>query len=168
MVGTFKTQKEELEHHIQSLKTQVEQLSLVDPNFSLVSELGKVPVKDLEFKKLQEDLNKVKQDLQEKGKSLEQSSAENEFLRRQLETAKDSLIEEKHLIWDHLIRQIKKVRDYLVELEDERELDTPCLANVSTIQESLGDNPLQALNAINYLNTRTKTQLTFAGIHDKT
>ena len=72
----------------------------------------------------------------------------------------------KQIIWDHLANEIKKVRDYLVELEDERELATTCLANVSIIQESLGDKPLQALNAINYLNTRTKAQLIFAGILD--
>ena len=118
----------------------------------------------MEFKKLQEDLDKAKKYLQEKDKALEQRSVENEFLRRQLETTKDSLIEEKHIIWDHLIKEIKKVRDYSAELEDERELATTYLANVSTIQESLGDKPLQDLNAINYLNTRTKAQLTFAGI----
>ena len=72
----------------------------------------------------------------------------------------------KQIIWDHLAKEIKKVKDYLVELEDERELATTCLANVSIIQESLGDKPLQALNAINYLNTRTKAQLIFAGILD--
>ena len=124
-------------------------------------------VKYLELKKLQEDLNKAKQDLQEKDKALEQSSVENESLRRELETTKNNLIEAKHFIWDHLRREIKKVKDYLVELEDERELATLCLANVSTIQESLADKPLQALNAINYLDTRTKAQFTFAGIQDR-
>lgn len=59
MVGTFETQKEELEYQIQSLKSQVKQLSLAVPNFSLVSELGKLLVKYLESKKLQEDLNKA-------------------------------------------------------------------------------------------------------------
>ena len=49
-VGTFKAQKEELEQHIQSLKMQVEQLSLDDPNFPLVLELRKLSIKDLEFK----------------------------------------------------------------------------------------------------------------------
>ena len=106
---------------------------------------------------MREYLNKAKQDLQEKDKALEQSSAENESLRRQLEATKNSLIEAKHLIWDHLIREVKKLKYYLVELEDERELATTYLANVSTNQESLGDKPLQALNAINYLDTRTKT-----------
>jgi len=73
----------------------------------------------------------------------------------------------KQIIWDRLAKEIKKVRDYLVELEDEKELVTTCLANVSTIQEILGDKPLQALNSINYPNTRTKTQLIFIGIEDR-
>ena len=88
-------------------------------------------------------------------------------MRRQLQDTKNSLIEAKHLIWDHLIREVKKLKDYLVELEDERELATTYLANVTTIQESLGDKPLQALNAINYLDTRAKSQLSFVGIHDR-
>lgn len=51
-IGTLKAQNEELELQIQSLKMQVEQLSLADPKFSLVSKLGKLSVKGLEFKKL--------------------------------------------------------------------------------------------------------------------
>ena len=31
----------------------------------------------------------------------------------------------------------------------------------------MGDKPLQAQNAINFLNSRTKTQLHFAGIEDR-
>ena len=107
------------------------------------------------------------QDLQEKDKVLEQSSVKNESLRTQPKATKNSLIEAKHLIWDHLIREVKKLKDYLIELEDERELDTIYLANVSTIQDILGYKPLQALNAINYLDTRAKSQLSFVGIHDR-
>ena len=121
----------------------------------------------MQFKNLQEYLSKAKKDIQEKYKALKQSSTENVFLRQQLEIAKDSLIEAKQMIWDHLIKDIKKVIQYLVELEYERELATTCLANVSTIQESFGDKPLQALNASNYLNTRTKEHLSFEGIQDR-
>ena len=52
-------------------------------------------------------------------------------------------------------------------IEYERELAFSFLANVVTIQEGLGDKPLQAQNAINYLNSKSKTQLHFAGIHDR-
>ena len=34
--------------------------------------------------------------------------------------------------------------------------------------ENLGDKPLHAQNAINFLNSRTKTQLQFEGIQDRT
>ena len=73
MVGTFKNQNEELENHVQSLKKQVEQLSLTDPNFSIATKLGKLSVKDLELKTLQEYLTKAKQDVLEKEKLLNDS-----------------------------------------------------------------------------------------------
>jgi cell division septum initiation protein DivIVA len=62
IVGTFQNQKEELESQIQILKNEIEQLSLTDPNFSIANELGKLSVKDMEMKTLQEDLAKAKQD----------------------------------------------------------------------------------------------------------
>ena len=52
-------------------------------------------------------------------------------------------------------------------IEDERALTVSCLANVSTVQEGIGDKPLQPQNAINYLNSKSKTYLHFAGIHDR-
>ena len=54
-----------------------------------------------------------------------------------------------------------------MEVEDERELANVVLANVSSFQQSMGDKPLKAYHAISYLNSRTKAQLTFAGIHDR-
>ena len=81
-----------------------------------------------------------------------------------MKSVKDSLIDAKHIIWDHLIVQLKKLMDYLVEVEDERELATTCLTNVSIIQENMRDKPLKYFNSINYLNSRTKAQLLFAGM----
>ena len=78
------------------------------------------------------------------------------------------MIDAKHIIWDHLSIELKKFRDYLVEVEDERELATTCLANVSVIQENMGDKPLKDFNAINYINSRSKAQFLFPGIHDIT
>ena len=87
-----------MEKQIQTLKEQVKHLSLFEPNFYLVTELGKLTVQDLEMKKLQESLDKAKQEMQEKYKALEQSLAKNESLKQQLKLAKDSLIEAKHFI----------------------------------------------------------------------
>ena len=53
-------------------------------------------------------------------------------------------------------------------MEDERQLETSCLTNLQLLYENLGDKPLQTQSAINFLNSRTKTQLQFEGIRDKT
>ena len=73
----------------------------------------------------------------------------------------------KHIIWDHLSIALKKVRNFLVEVEDERELANTCLTNVSIIQENMGEKSLKDFTAINYLNSRSKAQLIFVGIQDK-
>ena len=66
VVGTIKDQKEMLENQVKLLKDKVDQLSLSVPNFSLVKEIGELLVQDLEFKKVQEELEKVKQDFIDK------------------------------------------------------------------------------------------------------
>ena len=53
-------------------------------------------------------------------------------------------------------------------MEDERKLATSFLSNLRVLYESLGDKTLQAQSAINLLNSRTKTQLQFEGIKDRT
>ena len=73
IVGTFPNQKEELESQIQILIDKIEQLSLTNPNFSIANELGKLSVKDMKVKILQEDLAKAKQDTIEKDKLLQES-----------------------------------------------------------------------------------------------
>lgn len=121
VVGTLKAHNEEMEKKIQTLKEMVEQLSLSDPNFSLVTELGKLTFQDLDMKKLQESLDKAKQELKEKDKALEQIQDEKEYLKHQLKLVEDSWMEEKHFIWDQLISELKKLKDYLEDVEDERE-----------------------------------------------
>lgn len=98
---------------------------------------------------------------------MEESFVEQDSLKQRLKSERDSLIEPKHIIWDHLSVELKNLRDYLVEAEDERGLATTCLANVSIIQENMGDNPLKDFNAINYSISRTNVQSIFAGIQDK-
>ena len=66
MVGTMQIQKEEMEHEIQLLKSQVEKQYLADPTFSIASELGELTVSNLELSKLQEDLDQIKQKLEDK------------------------------------------------------------------------------------------------------
>ena len=104
VVGSIKDQKEMLENQVKLLKDKVDQLSLSDPNFSLVTKIGELSVKDLEFKKVQEELEKVKQDVIDKDKFLLDSLAEKETLKRQLNSVKGSLIDAKHIIWDHIVK----------------------------------------------------------------
>ena len=79
---------------------------------------------------MQEELEKVKQDVIDKDKLLSGSLSEKENLKRQLDSLKGSLIDAKHIIWDHIIKEIKKLKDYLTMIEDERALALSCLANV--------------------------------------
>jgi len=57
----------------------------------------------------------------------------------------------------HLLKEIKKMKDYFILVEDRRLLATSCLQNMLTLQENLGYKPFQAQNVIDFLNSRTKT-----------
>ena len=86
------------------------------------------------------------------------------MITQQIRLSKDVFAEAKQVIWDSLFREIKKLKEHFVQVEDERQLATSCLSNLQVLHDSLGDKPLQAQNVINYLNSRTKTQLQFEGI----
>ena len=132
-------------------------MSLANPNFYIAIELGKLSVKDVEMKDLHEDLAKTKQDILEKDKFLKEILANKELLTQQIRSTKDSLIDVKYIIWDHLSKEVKKLKDYFIQVEDERKIASSCLANILALQENMGDKPLQAQNAINFLNSRSKT-----------
>ena len=99
---------------------------------------------------------------------LKESLEAQEVLTQQIRPTKYFLTEGKHVIWDSLFREIKKFKEHFVQVEDQRQLTTSCLANLQVLYENLGDKPLQAQSAINFLNSRTKTQLEFEGIQDRT
>ena len=52
-------------------------------------------------------------------------------------------------------------------LQDEKALADTCLTNVNLVHEMMGEKPVQAQRAINFLNSQSKMQLQFAGIQDK-
>ena len=156
MVGTMQIQKEEMEQEIQLLKSQVEKLSLADPTFSIASELGELGVTNLELGKLHEELDQNKQNVEENYSQLKESLETQEMLTQQVRLGKDVLAEAKQVIWDSMFREIKKLKEHFIQLEDEKQLATSCLANLQVLHYSLGDKPLQTHNAINYLNSRTK------------
>ena len=96
-----------------------------------------------------------------------ETATENENLRKQVESGKQALRDTKYLLWDHMLKEIKKLKDYLLMLQDEKSQVETCLTNVNLVQEMMGDKPLQAQRAINFLNSQTKMQLQFSGIQDK-
>ena len=57
-------------------------------------------------------MNKVEQDIQEREKALEENLDEQESLKQQLKSEKGTLIDAKHIIWDHLSIELKKLRYY--------------------------------------------------------
>ena len=135
MVGTIQSQKEELEEEIQLLKGQVEKLSLVDPTFFLSFELGELTITNLELINLQEELDQIKQNLVEKDNQLKESLETQEMLTQQIKSAKDVLAEAKQVIWDSLFREVKKLKEHFVQVEDERQFPTSCLSNLQVYHQ---------------------------------
>ena len=97
------------------------------------------------------------------------TAAENENLRNQVESGKQALRDTKSLLWDHMLKEVKKLKDYLLMLQDENDLVDTCLTNVNLVQEMMGDNlvHIQAQRAINFLNSQSKIQMQFAEIQDR-
>ena len=42
------------------------------------------------------------------------------------------------------MKEVKKLKDHPIMLQDERSLVITCLSNVALVQESMGDKPIQA------------------------
>ena len=167
IVGTIKNQKNTLEDQVELLKEKVDHLSVTDPSLTLETILGNLSVKELELRKVQEELQKEKQDILDKDKLLAESSGNKENLKRQVDAIRQALMDAKCLLWDHITKEIKKLKDHFIMPQDEKTLVTTCLSNVALVQESMGDKPVQAQRAINFLNSQSKTQLQFAGIQDR-
>ena len=98
----------------------------------------------MELKNAQEELEEVKKILLDKTKLLTESSTENENLKRQIEASRQALKDTKFLLWDYMLKEVKKLKDHLIMLQDERSLVTTCFSNVVVVQEHMGDNPIQA------------------------
>jgi len=66
-----------------------------------------------------------------------------------------------------MLKEVKRLKDHLIILHDEKALVSTCLSNVVVVQENMGDKPIQAQKEINFLNSQSKMQLQFAGIQDR-
>ena len=142
-------------------------MTTVDSSISLASELGSLSLKELELKNTQEELAEAKKTLADKVKVLTKTLAENENLRNKVEAGKQALRDTKSLLWDHMFKEIKKLKDYLLMLQDGKSLVDTCLSNVNLVQEMMGDKPVQAQRAINFLNSQSKMQLQSSRIQDR-
>ena len=80
-----------MEQEILLLKGQVEKLSLVHPSFSIASELGELTVKNLKLGNLQDELDKIKQNLLQKENMLKESLESEEVLTQHVRTNKNVL-----------------------------------------------------------------------------
>ena len=153
IVGNIRDEKVALEDQIKSLKEKVDNMTIVDPSLSLASELGRLSIKELELKNAQEEVVEVKKTLADKVKLLTKTSTENENLRRKVEAGNKYLKNTKFLLWDHMLKEIKKLKDHLIMLQDENTLVAPCLSNVAVVKENMGDKPIRAQKTINFLNS---------------
>ena len=93
------------------------------------------------------------ENLVDKTKLLIETSTENENLKRKVEESNQSLKDTKLLLWDHMLKEIKKLKDHLIMLQDEKTLVATCLSNIAVVQENMSDNPIQAQKEIKFLNS---------------
>ena len=109
------------------MKEKVDQMSVIDPSLTLASELGNLSVKDLEVKKVQEEMQEAKKDILNKDKLLAEIFADKENLKRQVEVVTQALKDAKSLLSDNITKEVKKLKDHLIMLHDERSLVMTCL-----------------------------------------
>ena len=102
-------------------------MSIADPSITLAFELGNLSVKELELKKVEEEIGEAKHDILDKDKLLAERSAEKENLQRQVEAGRQALKDAKIFLWDNITKEVKKLKYYLIMLQDERSLVITCL-----------------------------------------
>ena len=152
-------QKLLLEEQVKLLKEKIDQGSSVDPSFSLASELGNLSIKDIELKKAQDELHLVRKQVQDKEALLKDATTKNTRLQNIISSFKQALIELKTTLWDNINREIKKVKEYLILLDEEKKLANLSLTNAKIMVQNLGGKPTIAQAAINMLISQTNAQL---------
>ena len=80
---------------------------------------------------------KAKHDTLEKDRLLQEKFANQKSLTQQLRSTNNSLVDAKHIIWDHLLKESKMLKDYFIQVEDEKQLATSCLDNMLTLHKNL-------------------------------
>jgi hypothetical protein len=102
-------------------------MSLADPSFSIASELGELSITNLELRNLQDELDQSKQDILEiiKGKFSNSRSfnSAGEINYRRFDRGKACYL-------GFSIKRNKKLKEHFIQVEDERQLETSCFANL--------------------------------------
>ena len=75
----------------------------------------------------------TKKNLADKVRIVTKTATENENLRKQVESEKQALRDTKSLLWDHMLKEVKKLKYYLLMLQDEKALVYTCLTNVNLV-----------------------------------
>jgi hypothetical protein len=160
-------QKILLEEQIKLLQEKIDQGSSTDLSFVLASELGSLFVKDIELKKAQDELLLVKKHVQDKEALLQDATTKKIRLQNIINSFRQALIETRTSHWDNINREIKKMKEYLILLNEERKLAHLFLTNAKTFLESLGGTPTIAQAAITLLISQTNVQLQFARVQNR-
>ena len=105
--------------------------------------------------------------MQDKDLLLQDATAENTRLQNIISSFRQALIETRTSHWDNINREIKKMKEYLIMLNEERKLPHLSLANAKTFLDNLGGKPTIAQAAINLLISQTNVQLQFAGVQNR-
>ena len=100
--------------------------------------------------------------MQDKDLLLQDATIEKTRLQNIISSFRQALIETRTSHWDNINREIKKTKEYLILLNEERKLAHLSLTNANTFLESLGGKPTIAQAAINLLISQTNVQLQFA------
>ena len=109
----------------------------------------------------------VKKHVQDKEALLKVTTTEKARLQNNTISFRQALIELRTTLWDNINREIKKVKEYLILLDEEKKLDNLSLTNANIMLESLGGKPAIAQAAINLLISQTSAQLQFARVENR-
>ena len=117
--------------------------------------------------KAQDELHLDRKQVQDKEALLNDDTIEKVRLQNIISSFRQSLIELRTTLWDNINREIKKMKEYLILLDEEKKLANLSLTNAKTMLESLGGKPTIAQATINLLISQTSAQLQFAGVENR-
>jgi len=81
----------------------------------------------MECIKLNKEFTKLEQDNEHKIKALEEALAKQKELMVGLNSMKLSFIGTKYVLWNRLALELKRLKDYFAQVEDDKELANSCL-----------------------------------------